>query len=592
MTFRSATRGLPATGCAALLCAAFASDAGAQGLDGLLQQLGGRNARQAVREAQGLQRSAQQAGRVVERQDRERTCAKITEWLSNIDSLPLEIQQRRFGGARPGAQAGSAAALQIPYESWLLEDARFVPTFGQPFDALPADERERLQHAGNGCQAPRNARGQATADNTLFYRAFLPQYFPVYAQGVKAIRATRLEIDTARKELPLLSADARGFERYRELAAKSSQWTAFMGEAERAQYKQLLTSANERVAQSVYAERGRRAAAQASGYDGLMQLVQLQSEMTRDGVGAAAMPPEVRSRQSELSRELVAQERGRIDALGDGTVGLERGVQWYRDYQTRYEKPAAAVAELREMLTYFGQRRAALLDASQAELSQRIRQTRSESEVQALLARYIPLEMDQRRPSGTAVATSAAQWRDELDKRRVLGSSAVAATEAPPATQTNRPRAETVAAREPVSTAAQRSAERVSPGEPTESEMYDLVKSRFDNAAAEVRQMADSCKGGFSNDAGKAIMCLAGGMAKQSGADEAMRITRFEKLGCERANGKPGYTCDYLVATSGGATRGMGASVAAMVGRGGAAQGRFLKTREGWIAFFGEDERR
>ena len=580
--------GLPVTRqlLAAVVCAAMVSGAAGEDLNSILQQLGGRDARQAQRAAQQAQRAAQQANRAAERQDREDACARISAWLANIDSLPPEVQQRRFGGgARPGMAGAAPAALQVPYESWLLEDSRFVPTFGQPFDALPADERDRLQRAGSGCQSPRNARGQATADNMLFYRAFHPQYFPTYAQGVKTIRGARAEVDAALQELQSLRADDTGLQRYRELNAQAQRLSGFLGETRRAEYRQALASANQRVAQVVNAAHGRQAAAQARGYEGLLALVQLQAQMNRDG-GAASASNELRARQSEIARELVAQERDRIEALGSGLVGLERGVQWYGEYQTRYAKPAVSVPELREMLTHFEQRRGATLDASQAELSARIVQTRSESELQPLVARYLPLEMDQRRPSGTALLTRVAEWRDELRKRSVLGSGAMAAAEPPPAAPRQRSESTTAARAAPV-------AERVAAGEPTESEMFDLVKNKLDSAAAEVRNMAESCKGGFSNnDPGKAILCLAGGMGNAAGAGEAMRITKFEKLGCERASGKPGYVCDYLLATSGGAARSMGPSMAAIAGRGGAGQGRFLRTRDGWIAFFGEDNRR
>lgn len=85
-----------------------------------------------------------------------------------------------------------------------------------------------------------------------------------------------------------------------------------------------------------------------------------------------------------------------------------------------------------------------------------------------------------------------------------------------------------------------------------------------------------------------AVVCLSMMMAGSAGADEPLRITKFEKLGCERASGKPGYVCDYLLATSGRVQQAGGAMLAQIAGRGGAVQARFLKTRDGWIAFWGE----
>jgi hypothetical protein len=72
------------------------------------------------------------------------------------------------------------------------------------------------------------------------------------------------------------------------------------------------------------------------------------------------------------------------------------------------------------------------------------------------------------------------------------------------------------------------------------------------------------------------------GVRKSSGR------TSPRKLCCGRASGKPGFVCDYMIGVSGGITAAMGLSVAAMYGRGGAAQARFLKIKKGWTVFFGE----
>lgn len=568
---------------AVLVSASF--DVAAQGreLDPVARQLGAREAREAQRAARQAGGTARRTQVMNERQEREVTCAKLTEWLSDIDSVPPEVQQRRFGGGT----GASTAAMQIPYESWLLQDDRFVSFYGKPFDAVGADEMQRLQRGGN-CPSPRNARGQAVIDNMFLYRSFDPRYHPRYADGVKAIRAAHAEVRTALAQLRALKPDDEGLRRYRELAAPSERLSAFLGEEPRSGYRQALQVAYQQVAQPVLASRSREAIAQAKGYDGLLALSQLQGEIGRDAASsrtaAGSAGEQLRAKQAAIARELVAQERARVDALGQGLVGLERGVQWHQDYRARYEKLTGSAPELREMLAHFEQRRGVLLEAAQPELSSRITQARSDRELDELTARYLPLDSDKRSVAGTALLTRVAESRDELHKRGVLGGREVAAADA------RAPAAAAQPAAAPPKTAPV--AERVAAGEPTESDMYDLIKQRLDNAAAEVRNMAAECKGGFNqNDPAKAMLCLAGGIGTHAGAGEAMKITRFEKLGCERASGKPGYLCDYLVATSGGAARGMGASMERLIGRGGAGQARFLKTRDGWIGFFGEDAR-
>jgi hypothetical protein len=192
-----------------------------------------------------------------------------------------------------------------------------------------------------------------------------------------------------------------------------------------------------------------------------------------------------------------------------------------------------------------------------------------------------------------------AEWRDELDKRSVLSRNAGAAEPRPSTPVASSvsgrktdPRADPKAATPEWSDAVVRPTtqqERPARGEPTESEMYDLLRAKFAAVAEQIQEMKSSCRGGYSqNDPGKAVLCLMGGLGGVAGADEPLKITRFEKLGCERANGKPGYVCDYLIATSGRMHDALGPSMAAIAGRGGAGQARFLQSSSGWIAFFGE----
>ena len=108
--------GLPVTRqlLAAVVCAAMVSGAAGEDLNSILQQLGGRDARQAQRAAQQAQRAAQQANRAAERQDREDACARISAWLANIDSLPPEVLAASLRWGRPTGHgrrgAGGAAS--------------------------------------------------------------------------------------------------------------------------------------------------------------------------------------------------------------------------------------------------------------------------------------------------------------------------------------------------------------------------------------------------------------------------------------------------------------------------------------------------
>ena len=80
-------------------------------------------------------------------------------------------------------------------------------------------------------------------------------------------------------------------------------------------------------------------------------------------------------------------------------------------------------------------------------------------------------------------------------------------------------------------------------------------------------------------------IAIAGGVTN-GGRDvraPQFNITRFEKIACEKAQGKPGYLCDYVM--------GYGSNMAAnspmlegTMRNGAVTQARFVKRDGGWIA--------
>jgi hypothetical protein len=261
------------------------------------------------------------------------------------------------------------------------------------------------------------------------------------------------------------------------------------------------------------------------------------------------------------------EQRGRIDALGSGLKAVESGVQWYRDYRQRFdEQMLASLPELHEPMRYFTQQRGKALAAARPELEKQIDRTASQGDLERLVARYLPLPEDGKSADGRALVSRVVQRREELHKRQVLGVE----DSRKGASGDDLPEALAVG--------------------PSASVMYDLLNQQLKNIAANVRSMADSCQGaGMQNDPVLALMCVSGKLMEHGGGSDPMTITRFEKLGCARASGKAGYICDYLLQIRGGMQRGMGPGLAALMGQTGAGQGRFLKTRDGWVAFFGEE---
>lgn len=124
--------------------------------------------------------------------------------------------------------------------------------------------------------------------------------------------------------------------------------------------------------------------------------------------------------------------------------------------------------------------------------------------------------------------------------------------------------------------------------EPTDTEMQAVIKRSLDAVAADSRQDTAACGRASvsASDPAAALICLGGAFMGASGLAGRIKITQFEKLGCTPASGAPGLVCDYRLSVSSGPGRLRGPEVAAIVGPGGIARARFLKTEDTWIAFF------
>ena len=128
--------------------------------------------------------------------------------------------------------------------------------------------------------------------------------------------------------------------------------------------------------------------------------------------------------------------------------------------------------------------------------------------------------------------------------------------------------------------------------EPTEAEMRAAVEAQFENANAEMRSTAERCSNREFNrgqgDPVLAMQCIqyamTGGMTQGGQGVRApqFKLSRFEKIGCEKAQGKVGYLCDY-VAGFGSDMRNMPPSLQRMTNDGSLSQGRFVKRGDRWL---------
>lgn len=125
--------------------------------------------------------------------------------------------------------------------------------------------------------------------------------------------------------------------------------------------------------------------------------------------------------------------------------------------------------------------------------------------------------------------------------------------------------------------------------EPSAQEMRAALQARFAGINENMRNTAERCnQGGYRNDPVLAMMCLqtaiTGGTTNggREIKSSSVSLSRFEKIACEKAQGKPGFICDY-VAGMGTDMQNLPPSMRAMMGNGQVAQARFVKQGSGWI---------
>lgn len=120
-------------------------------------------------------------------------------------------------------------------------------------------------------------------------------------------------------------------------------------------------------------------------------------------------------------------------------------------------------------------------------------------------------------------------------------------------------------------------------GAPTEAEMRDALLARFESLNAELRDIRERCqRGEFEGDPVMGIQCLSVMAAAGGDRELTYDLTEFQKVACEKADGQPGYVCDYYAAMTSNSPFMRGAMARIFEG-GSIGQGRFVETEQGWL---------
>jgi hypothetical protein len=129
-------------------------------------------------------------------------------------------------------------------------------------------------------------------------------------------------------------------------------------------------------------------------------------------------------------------------------------------------------------------------------------------------------------------------------------------------------------------------------GEPPEEVMYELVRAKFERAAARIRDLYASCEGGGNPANGiNMMMCLGLNLQNSmtgGAAAQATRINRFRKIGCAPAGNEPGFNCEYKIDTDSAIDQRLQQMTGFAINRSGFGKARFVADPDGgWLMITG-----
>lgn len=527
-------------------------------------------------------------------------CRTLLEWVRTPVPAASEAQPsgtvagRRQAVGMPGSMLDSRTAH-------LLSDPVFSKHFGKTYEQLTIqDFRTFQQQTARFCMQ----NGEFTPAEWQTVQNLWNQ--GQHARIVQALQTRRSQEQAAEQE----SARARA--ELGQLTAELGQATpqslnlerlqAFrdrgrsLGPRAGADAQQAFEAAFQRSAQMVgpdmLRQRAQEALAQANSPEHLPQLARTREALTQQasklGIPLASDDPSLQAldrRGRELAGAAAAAERRQLDGFPDGLRGLEAGVQWQQRFQSTWGGGGHLAPELAAVQEDFRKRREAVLQRSGPLLVRTVQQTTTISEAQGSVGRYtLP---DEANLSGVQAMRNAVDDRIRLIERNdALGRPTAAGATQPAAPQP------TVASARPAPAPA---AAPVSsnPGEPSEEVMYDLVRQKFENAAARVKGLYDQCQGGGSGgNPVNAMMCLGFNLQKgvTGGAmSQPTRIVKFAKIGCEKSPSRPGYNCEYEIQTDSPMDNQFAKMTGFQLDQAGFGQGRFVRNRESrWLMITGE----
>jgi hypothetical protein len=246
-----------------------------------------------------------------------------------------------------------------------------------------------------------------------------------------------------------------------------------------------------------------------------------------------------RARLEAKVDELVLAEaradRAAVEALGTGVEGLAAGVRWQAQTTQKYGSLVSR-APVQSLFTDLATRRSPLLAAAESTLTARIQAASSSGEAAGTTATYVGVPSDRSDPAGARILGAAQARQAQLAQAERAEAQQRAVEE-----------------RQAASPCAQAPTDdRDVPNEPSSQDMCRAIESTLSGADENLEEMRSACSEyRAANDPILAMMCLGGSLV-DTGGQPLMSIRAFRKIACVPADGRPGFSCDYILQTQTG----------------------------------------
>jgi hypothetical protein len=525
-------------------------------------------------------------------------CLVIGKWYSRFKKEYPEMDILR-----------SMADDLYSHALYLFMDEEFTPVFDTAFDKMTDPERRNLTLLIRDCASQLTDRGDLFMYQNSLGRPLRGTIFSADVVAQLAYRRTlRQQRQQLLKELPTLPATDASLERVMTLKDSELKTYAVLWPSEHRELSKAIEGAAARIATPVVESWVDKVIGGAAGYQGLAEVMAARSRLEasrvapatgtdpratpRVAAGARPVPTarpssivqssgppdtylslataDARARSESkldakalsLVRELIAHERAKISTFGAGLQALEAGTAWYGKVTTSFASFLSERAVQDALAAFEARRKQDLASAVDAVLA-KVNQAQTASQIRAVTAAYFGVPSDRSDPAVASVLAAA-----ETRERTLSTAAAHAEDEARSGVTFCR---SVTAGDKPTGSR-----------EPSSRDLCMALASQFDAVNDTLGSRKAAClRGDYRTDPALALMCIQL-CGASSNCEFSMGLTRFEKIACEKAQGRPGFVCDYVAGFS--SSNAAAAQMLATIGASGSlTQGRFVETPNGWI---------